>query len=201
MNLRLADAQNQPFASEEACTSYAAQGGVVQPYKAVVDSDGDTVSDADELAIGQRADVYNGVDCRTATPRIAAGADLSGCVLRSAVLPTFFLWGTDFENADLTDADLMGAQLDQSNLSGANLSGADLSFAYVNNANLAGADLTGAHLAHAQLASYLVGADFTSTDRSDVLWITPFGSATCPDGTEAFLNEGGTCEGHLFDIP
>lgn len=243
----LATSENVTFASEEECTAYAAGGGVLQPYVAATDTDGDgyldnadncpavannqadldrdglgdacdsdidgdTVSNDDELAIGQRATVFNGVDCRPGDAifspdqvttnldvydtRNFAGADLRGCVTRRM----YFLEG-DFNHADLSHADLRGSYFNGVNIAGANLSGADLTDIGIWNSDLGGADLGGADLTRTALGgSNLTGANLTGATITDTAWVSGSGGlgTICPDGTNALSDPDYSCANHLL---
>lgn len=71
-----------------------------------LDTDGDTVPDSVEVTIGQRPDLYNGIDCRSAEPALVPGADLRGCQLQSLGADQSQGITIDLSGADLSDANL-----------------------------------------------------------------------------------------------
>jgi len=99
-------------------------------------------------------------------------ADLTGAVLRVAVLTGADLTGAVLTGAVLSRADLTGAVLrvavlSRADLTGAVLTGAVLTGAYLTGAYLYGADLTGADLREADLTgAVLTGADLSRADLS-----------------------------------
>ena len=106
-----------------------------------------------------------GADC-TDPPRLAPGAALAGCDLRSLAAQA-----PDFTGADLREAILDGVQalawrLQDTDLRGASLRGAILAAESLDGASLRGADLTGATLATDPLGlgGVATGVDLTGAD-------------------------------------
>ena len=106
-------------------------------------------------------------------------ADLSGAVLRWAVLHGADLSGADLRGADLRWAVLHGANLRWADLRGADLSRADLREAGLHGAFLNGADLHGADLHGADLhGAFLIAADLRGADwgETKIIQLGPLGS-------------------------
>lgn len=99
--------------------------------------------------------------------------DLSGIILRRAVLVRAYLRGVNLEGANLYLADLSRVNLSESNLKHAVLELADLPGANLWNAHLEFTDLSGANLMGAAVDSAflhranLAGANFSAADLSD----------------------------------
>ena len=175
------------------------------------DLDGDTRTNDQEIIDGQRHNLFNGVDCRSAIPTITPSADLRGCVLSRANLSGADLSGADLSGADLTFADLSGADLQLAFLSGADLSGAFLSGAFLSFADLTGADLSFAELSFVDLfradlsganlfraglhRALLSGADLSGATLTGALW----SSTWCPDDSNSASNgtDPESCVGHI----
>lgn len=106
----------------------------------------------------------------------AAGADLSGSVLRSAVLLGGRFARATLNEADLSYADLTGADLRSVTARRAKLVGTTLQRAVLSNADLGGADLSFADLRGARLD----GADLAGALLEKAIWIN---GAVCGAGS------------------
>lgn len=151
-----------------------------------LDTDGDTVPDTVEVQIGQRPDLFNGVDCRSAEPLLGPGADLRGCQLQDLGSQTSEGLTIDLSGADLTEANLDGAKLLgglftditaprlsmvnalmqhssfwRSDLSGATLDGIEVFGAGIGESNLDGASMRGASMRGGLIDVSMVGGDLT----------------------------------------
>ncbi len=96
-------------------------------------------------------------------------ADMAGVNLRAASLKVASLNYANLSNANLRGANLQGADLRRANLSGANFKGADLRRTYLGQANLRGANLENANLSEADIWDVdLTGANLFETKLKKV---------------------------------
>lgn len=117
-----------------------------------------------------------------------------GAVMRQARLVDANLYGTEFDEADLTDADLTRTRLMDVRMDRAILERAVLVTANLTSASLRCSDLSGAQLSMANLTkANLAGSKLIGADLADVRWL----QTTCPDMTVADGTTIASCESRL----